>query len=487
MQSDARPISDRWELTERIGSGAMGEVWRGRHRVLGHAVAVKVMKRDASRDQSMVARFLREARIAAKLRHRNVARVEDFGTTPEAKPFLVMELLQGTSLEDLIERGERPSRARALTVARHVGAACDVAHAEGVVHRDLKPANCFLVVDEDGADLVKVLDFGVAKVSDGLLATQHAPGGFALIGTPVYMSPEQARGDEVLDGRSDLWSLGVMIYELLTGALPLQGDSLPMLLLAIQTHDPTPPSAHDPTLPPSVDAWTARALARDPARRFRTGREMADARHRPRGRDGPAPFGDADVRPHRGARAPPRAPGAQHARAHAAHARGGAVVRADGARVAAARAPHRAHPRPARARPSPALGRVGAAAGRRGDLAAALLRRGEPTASTGTAARMADAPVRPIPVTPVNAAPHPATEPTPLPPPPARAPSVRPAPGAPALAAPSPRPAPALRAPRAAREPAIAPSPMAIPQPAPSPAVAPTPPPGNGAYNPEQP
>lgn len=276
-ESASRPISDRWELTERIGSGAMGEVWRGRHRMLGHDVAVKVMKRDASRDQSLVARFLREARISAQIRHRNIARVEDFGTTPEGKPFLVMELLSGVTIEDLIERGDRVDRARVLTIARHVGAACDVAHAQGIVHRDLKPANCFLLRDEDGADLVKVLDFGVAKVSDGLLATQHAPGGFSLIGTPVYMSPEQARGDVQVDRRSDLWSLGAMLYELLTGRLPFQGDSLPHLLLAIQTEAFAPPSALDRALSPSVDAWAARALARDPAQRFQSGRELADA------------------------------------------------------------------------------------------------------------------------------------------------------------------------------------------------------------------
>jgi serine/threonine-protein kinase len=477
MQSDARPISDRWELTERIGSGAMGEVWRGRHRVLGHAVAVKVMKRDASRDQSMVARFLREARIAAKLRHRNVARVEDFGTTPEAKPFLVMELLQGTSLEDLIERGERPTRARALTVARHVGAACDVAHAEGVVHRDLKPANCFLVVDEDGADLVKVLDFGVAKVSDGLLATQHTPGGFSLIGTPVYMSPEQARGDEVLDGRSDLWSLGVMIYELLTGALPFQGDSLPMLLLAIQSHDPTLPSAHDPTLPPSVDAWTARALARDPARRFRSGREMADAlaialagAMDPRSSALPAYAPTAELARHPAPLAPNTLAPTQPMRAvEPSFTPMGPVSLPPGLRTEPTPGPV---PPPARRDLRPlwavsALLLVGAMI-----FAVALLRRGEPEATT--APRALEAPVRPIPVTAVNAAPHPAAESTPSPP------AVRPAP-----AAPAPRPLLAPRAPRVVREAPIAPSPLVLPQaPPPPPAPAPA---HTGAYNPEQP
>jgi len=286
VASDAQPLrtlTDRWELTERIGSGAMGEVWRGRHLVLGHDVAVKLMKRDASRDQQLVARFVREARIAAQLRHRNIARVEDFGTTPESagnRPFLVMELLRGDSLETLLEARGHLDLATVAVVARHVGAACDIAHAAGIVHRDLKPANCFLVRDDDGTPLVKVLDFGVAKVADGLLTTQHGldPGaGFALIGTPVYMSPEQAQGDAQLDGRSDLWSLGVMLYELVTGKLPYTAETLPGLLCQIVTADVTPPRTHDPTLPPAFDVWAQRAFARNREDRFPTGKAIADA------------------------------------------------------------------------------------------------------------------------------------------------------------------------------------------------------------------
>ncbi len=286
MATDAqslRTLTERWELTERLGSGAMGEVWRGRHLVLGHEVAVKLMKRDASRDQQLVARFVREARIAAQLRHRNIARVEDFGTTPESagnRPFLVMELLRGDSLETLLEARGRLDLATVAVVARHVGAACDVAHAAGIVHRDLKPANCFLVRDDDGTPLVKVLDFGVAKVADGLLTTQHGldPGaGFALIGTPVYMSPEQAQGDAQLDGRSDLWSLGVMLYELVTGHLPYTAETLPGLLCQIVSADVTPPRTHDPELPPAFDAWAKRAFCREREGRFQRGKEIADA------------------------------------------------------------------------------------------------------------------------------------------------------------------------------------------------------------------
>jgi serine/threonine-protein kinase len=267
-------IAERWELVAPIGAGAMGDVWRARHVALGHEVAIKLMKPVASGNRELVQRFAREARIAAQLRHRHIARVEDFGAGPDGAPWLVMELLRGESLEEMFERQGRLDREAVLTVARHVGAACDVAHAAGIVHRDLKPANCFMVREEDGTAQVKVLDFGVAKAADGLKLTSA---GVTLLGTPVYMSPEQTQGPSNIDGRSDLWSLAVMVFELLTGRLPFDADSLPALLVAIG-HAPIPSMcAIDPALPAAVDAWAARALDRDRERRFQTGRELADA------------------------------------------------------------------------------------------------------------------------------------------------------------------------------------------------------------------
>lgn len=270
----AQPLNDRWELIAPLGDGAMGEVWRGRHRVLGHEVAVKRMKAAASRDAALVARFVREARIAAQLRHRHIARVEDFGTSDDGRPFLVMELLQGESLEERLQREGRIDPYLALTVARHVGAACDVAHAAGIVHRDLKPSNCFLV-KEDGAPVVKVIDFGVARWADGLKLTQHE-GGPMLLGTPSYMAPEQIEGSDSIDGRADLWSLAVMLYELLTGRLPFEASTLPALLYAVATSAPPPPSRHAPSLGTAVDAWAVRALARPRDARYPTGHALAE-------------------------------------------------------------------------------------------------------------------------------------------------------------------------------------------------------------------
>jgi serine/threonine protein kinase len=276
-QATARAISDRWGLLEPIGDGAMGEVWRGRHRVLGHDVAIKLMKLSAARDENLVARFVREARIAAQLRHRHIARVEDFGTTDDGRPFLVMELLQGESLEDRLQAHGQVDPYLALTVARHVGAACDAAHAAGIVHRDLKPSNCFLVT-EDGAPVVKVIDFGVARWADGMKLTQHdGDKGPMLLGTPSYMAPEQIGGEADLDGRADLWSLAAMLYELLTGRLPFEATTLPALFFAVTMGTAPPPSHHAPALGPAVDAWAVRAFARDRAGRYPTGHALAEA------------------------------------------------------------------------------------------------------------------------------------------------------------------------------------------------------------------
>lgn len=199
-------LGDRWQLITPLGEGAMGEVWHGRHGQLGHDVAVKLMKPDAAQDQNLVARFRREARIAAQLRSKHIVRVEDFGVASDGRPYLVMEFLRGETLSSVLDQTPRPERAFVARVVQHIAAACDTAHAAGIVHRDLKPENCFVVRDEDGSHLVKVLDFGVAKVTDNVFVTQSGvvTGSHALLGTPVYMSPEQARGEPNLDGRSPL-------------------------------------------------------------------------------------------------------------------------------------------------------------------------------------------------------------------------------------------------------------------------------------------
>ncbi len=269
-------LADRWALVEKIDEGAMGEIYAARHAVLGHAVAVKVLIPAVSRDKAATERFLREARIAARLQHRNVVRVEDFGVAADGRPFLVMELLRGESLARRLGRAPALTPAESLDIVRQIAAAVDAAHAAGIVHRDLKPENVFLAV-EHGAPVVKVLDFGVAKFTDTLANAGHATASNTLVGTPRYMSPEQARSLRELDGRSDLWSLGMIAYEMITGSHPFEGEAIAELLVAILTHRIPPPTSRRAGLPSALDAWAERALARSRYERFSTGRELADA------------------------------------------------------------------------------------------------------------------------------------------------------------------------------------------------------------------
>jgi serine/threonine-protein kinase len=270
-------LAARWRLDEKIDAGAMGEIFRGRHCVLGHTVAVKVMIPDAARDGASTERFLREARIAARLRHPHVVRVEDFGVSDEGRSFLVMELLRGESLARRIARAPRLTPAEVREIVRQLCDALDTAHAEGIIHRDLKPENIFLCDPREGALHVKVLDFGVAKFADALSEGGHATASNALIGTPKYMSPEQARSSRDLDGRSDLWAVGMLVYEMLTGRHPFEGEAIAELLVAILTHRIPAPTSVCPSLPPSLDVWISRALARNRAERFATGRALSDA------------------------------------------------------------------------------------------------------------------------------------------------------------------------------------------------------------------
>ncbi len=269
-------LGDRWVLHEKIDAGAMGEVFRAEHQVLGHAVAVKVLLPGMSRDQRAIERFLREARIAAKLRHPNVVRVEDYGLSSDGRPYLVMELLRGESLARLLARTPRLHPGVVLGLVKQIADALDTAHAAGIVHRDLKPENIFLVGPAT-APTLKVLDFGVAKLTDALAAGGGATASNTLVGTPRYMSPEQARASRSLDGRSDLWALGILAYEMLVGRHPFKGEAIAELLVAILTHPIAPPTALRPALPAAIDGWCARALARNRADRFANGQALTDA------------------------------------------------------------------------------------------------------------------------------------------------------------------------------------------------------------------
>jgi len=248
-------IADKYELEALVGEGGMGSVWRARHRQLESAVALKLMSPAIASQPEALNRFLREARAAARLSSMHVVKVFDFGVDGET-PFIAMELLQGESLRQRLDRGPL-SPASTLWVVRQAARALAKAHAEGIVHRDLKPENLFITQQED--ELLKVLDFGVAKLSgtaSGQPSTSTRTG--ALLGTPFYMSPEQARGIKAVDHRSDIWSLGVIAFECITGRLPFDSAAFGDLVLKICTL-PAPVPSSVASVPDGFDAWFARA------------------------------------------------------------------------------------------------------------------------------------------------------------------------------------------------------------------------------------
>jgi eukaryotic-like serine/threonine-protein kinase len=270
-----RVLAGRYRLEERLGAGGMGSIWRAHHLVLAAPVAVKLIDRDVHLDADTIARFMREAQAAATLRSPHVVQILDYGMDDKL-PFIVMELLDG---ENLAQRLKRVQRLGALDTARivtEIGRAVARAHEAGIVHRDLKPENVFLVRNED-EEVAKVLDFGVAKVEPGALGGEgsHTRTG-SILGTPFYMSPEQAQGNKAVDYRSDLWSLGVIAFECLTGSRPFYSDGLGDLVLQICIRDIPVPSARGP-VPLGFDAWFARAVSREPELRFQSAREMTEA------------------------------------------------------------------------------------------------------------------------------------------------------------------------------------------------------------------
>jgi beta-lactam-binding protein with PASTA domain/tRNA A-37 threonylcarbamoyl transferase component Bud32 len=261
-------LGGRYSLGETIGVGGMAEVFRGTDVRLGRDVAVKVLRADLARDPSFQARFRREAQSAASLNAPCIVSVYDTGED-NGVPYIVMEYVEGRTLRDILQTEGRLLPQRALEVVADICAALDVAHGAGIVHRDIKPANVMLTARGE----VKVMDFGIARaVSDtSSTMTQTA----AVIGTAAYLSPEQARGEHV-DARSDIYSTGCLLYELVTGNPPFTGDSPVAVAYQHVREDPTPPSAYDDTLPPQVDAVVLKAMAKNPVNRYQSADEMRE-------------------------------------------------------------------------------------------------------------------------------------------------------------------------------------------------------------------
>ncbi len=266
-------VADRYLLVEKVGAGGMGTVWAAHDQALDAPCAVKLVHEHLLSNEEVRARFAREAKLAAQLRSAHVVHVFDCGEA-SGTLYIVMEWLEGESLAERLDREERLDTLSTYRIVAHVARALTTAHALGIVHRDLKPDNVFLVPGYD-EETAKVLDFGIAHDTE-YAQRDHLTIPGTLLGTPVYLSPEQARGKPV-DHRADLWSLGVIVFECLTGASPFDAPAIGEIMGRI-LYEPLPrPTDFNAELPPAIDDWWLRAMARDKAERFQSAKDFADS------------------------------------------------------------------------------------------------------------------------------------------------------------------------------------------------------------------
>jgi serine/threonine-protein kinase len=278
-----RTIGGKYSIVRQLGEGGMGAVYEARHTGTGRRVAVKVITGELARDPKLVARFEREARAAGAIESEHIAQVLDVGQDGEGgAPFLAMEFLEGEDVQQLLERLGPVPADLALRIGVQACLGLEKAHEQGIVHRDIKPANLFLAKRDGGELRVKVLDFGIAKVSANELDASEKKAPLTrmgmLLGSPLYMSPEQARGNKELDHRTDIWSLGIVLYQALTGRTPLQHvASVGDFIMAVCSLPVTPMRTYGAWVDPEVANAVERALALDPRERYQTAAEMREA------------------------------------------------------------------------------------------------------------------------------------------------------------------------------------------------------------------
>jgi len=270
-------LADRYQVLKVIGDGGMGSVFLAEHVTLRKKVALKVLHPELCRDQTHVDRFLQEARAASMIDHDNIVNIVDFGTVPGGSVFFAMEFLEGRDLSGALRADGRMPWPRVQNFMLQIVRALRAAHQKGIIHRDLKPANCFVVTKSDGREFIKLLDFGIAKVTDsendkGLTRTG------AVFGTAKYMAPEQACG-ETADARTDIYATAVLMYELLTGVVPFDGDNFMRVLSRHLTEPLTLPStmAPDAGIPPMVESIVVKALSKKRDDRYQSMVEFEEA------------------------------------------------------------------------------------------------------------------------------------------------------------------------------------------------------------------
>jgi tRNA A-37 threonylcarbamoyl transferase component Bud32 len=265
---EERVLGGRYRLVRHLARGGMAEVYVAEDQLLNRTVAVKVLFPELARDEAFVERFRREARAAASLNHHNIVSVYDFGED-EGSWFIVMEYVEGRNLRDVIRSEGQMDPARAAALGAEVAAALAAAHAQGIIHRDVKPANVLIASD---AGTVKVADFGIARAAN---ARQGLTMPGTVLGTATYLSPEQAQGADV-DFRTDVYSLGMVLYEALAGKPPFTGDSPVAVAYQQLSQQAPPPSTKNPDVPPALDAIVMKAMSKDPAQRQATAEELRE-------------------------------------------------------------------------------------------------------------------------------------------------------------------------------------------------------------------
>jgi serine/threonine-protein kinase len=280
VQAPVQPgdvLAEKYVVERVLGAGTMGVVVAAKHKQLGQRVALKFLRKEIAERPDVVARFLREATTGARIKGEHTARILDVGTMDGGLPYMVMEFLEGSDLHELLsQRGPLPIDDAVEYVVQACMAVAE-AHAAGIIHRDLKPSNLFLTSRPDGSPLVKVLDFGISKVSTIADERTELTRTDDVIGSPMYMSPEHARSARAVDARSDVWSLGIILHQLLAGEPPFRGKSIGELLSAILVLPPNPLRAARADVPPALEAVVLKCLEKDPSARMPSACELARA------------------------------------------------------------------------------------------------------------------------------------------------------------------------------------------------------------------
>ena len=259
----------QYRIVRKLGAGGMGAVYLGEHILLGRRAAIKTLLPALSKNQEIAERFFNEARATSAISDPGVVQIFDFGYHVDGTAYIVLELLEGESLANRIDRLGQLSVGESLRVARQVAASLSVAHERGIVHRDLKPDNVFLIHDAEaqGGERTKILDFGICKLAQ---SETRITGSGVMVGTPVYMSPEQCRGDGHVDHRSDIYALGCVLFQMLTGRAPFEHDAPGEFIVSHMREEPPVASSIVPALPPLVDEILMRCLAKSPDDRFQS-------------------------------------------------------------------------------------------------------------------------------------------------------------------------------------------------------------------------